>query len=50
MITIILPITKEFKEHKFAAYCRLSTSRTTQLRSLEIQIKTYANMISNYSD
>jgi len=42
----IIPATpKENKKIRVAAYCRVSTSGSEQLRSLEIQIKTYTEMI-----
>ena len=44
-VSIILPVPKEHKKLKVAAYCRVSTSRPEQLRSLEIQIKTYTKLI-----
>ncbi len=46
----IPPIPKEYKKLKAAAYCRVSTSGPEQLRSLEIQIKTYTKMIRNHAD
>jgi len=44
-VRIIPARPKENKKLKAAAYCRVSTSAPEQLRSLEIQIKTYTNMI-----
>jgi len=44
-IRIIPAIPKENKKLKVAAYCRISTSGPEQLCSLEIQIKTYTEMI-----
>jgi site-specific DNA recombinase len=49
-VRIIPPIHKENKKLKVAAYCRVSTSKPEQLRSLEFQIKTYTNMIRNHTD
>ena len=49
-IRIIPAIHKENKKLKVAAYCRVSTSGPAQLRSLEIQIKTYTKMIRNHPD
>ncbi len=49
-VRIIPAIPKENKRLKVAAYCRVSTSGPTQLRSLEIQIKTYTKMIRSYPD
>jgi len=46
-IRIIPAIPKENKKLKVAAYCRVSTSGPEQLRSLEIQIKTYTKMMRN---
>ncbi len=44
----IIPIKpKENKRLRVAAYCRVSTSGPEQLRSLEIQIKTYTKMIKS---
>jgi site-specific DNA recombinase len=47
-VRIIPPIPKENKKLRVAAYCRVSTSGPEQLRSLEIQIKTYTKMIRNH--
>ncbi len=44
-VRIIPDLPKENKKIKVAAYCRVSTFRSTQLRSLEIQIETYTKMI-----
>ena len=44
-VRIIPARPKESKKLKAAAYCRVSTSGPEQLRSLEIQIKTYTKMI-----
>jgi site-specific DNA recombinase len=44
-IRIIPARPKENKKLKAAAYCRVSTSGPEQKRSLEIQMKTYTNMI-----
>ncbi len=49
-VRIIPPIPKEYKKLKVAAYCRVSTSGPAQLRSLDIQIKTYTNMIRSHPD
>ena len=49
-VSIIPPVPKEHKKLKVAAYCRVSTSRTEQLRSLEIQINTYEKMIRSHPD
>lgn len=47
-VRIIPAIPKENNKLKVAAYCQVSTSRPEQLRSLEIQIKTYTKMIKNH--
>ncbi|MHB8065296.1 MAG: recombinase family protein, partial [Ruminiclostridium sp.] len=47
-VKIIPAIPKENKKLKVAVYCRVSTSGPEQLRSLEIQIKTYTKMIQNH--
>lgn len=47
-VRIIPAISKENKKLKVAAYCRVSTSRQEQLRSLELQIKTYMQMIRSH--
>lgn len=49
-VRIISPIPKEYKKLKVAAYCRVSTFRPAQMRSLEIQIKTYKKMIRSHPD
>jgi site-specific DNA recombinase len=49
-VRIIPVIPKENKKLRVAAYCRVSTSRPEQKRSLEIQIKTYTVMIRNHPD
>lgn len=49
-VKIIPPIPKEYKKLKVAAYCRVSTFKPAQMRSLEIQIKTYEKMIRNHPD
>lgn len=49
-VRIIPPIPKDYKKLKVAAYCRVSTSGPAQLRSLDIQIKTYTNMICSHPD
>lgn len=41
---------KENKNLRVAAYCRVSTSNKTQLRSLDIQIETYTRMIRSNKD
>ena len=47
-VRIIPPKPKENKKLRVAAYCRVSTFRPEQLRSLEIQIKTYTKMIKDH--
>lgn len=47
-VRIIPAIPKENKKLRVAAYCRVSTSGPEQLRSLEIQIKTYTKMIKSH--
>ncbi len=47
-VRIIPAIPKENKKLRVAAYCRVSTSGPEQLRSLEIQIKTYTKMIRSH--
>lgn len=47
-VRIIPAIPKRNKKLKVAAYCRVSTSGSEQLRSLEIQIKTYTMMIRSH--
>ena len=47
-VRIIPPNPKENKKLRVAAYCRVSTSGPEQLRSLEIQIKTYTKMIKGH--
>ena len=49
-VRIIPAIPKENKKLRVAAYCRVSTSGPEQLRSLEIQIKTYMHMIRSHPD
>lgn len=44
-VRIIPAIPKENKKLKVAAYCRVSTSGPAQLRSLELQVRTYTKMI-----
>lgn len=46
-VRIIPPKPKENKKLKVAAYCRVSTSGPEQLRSLEIQVSVYKNMINS---
>lgn len=47
-VRIIPVIPKENKKLRVAAYCRVSTSRPEQLRSLEIQIKAYTKIIKSH--
>ncbi len=47
-VRIIPPKPKENKKLRVAAYCRVSTSGPEQMRSLEIQIKTYTKMIKGH--
>ncbi len=49
-VRIIPPIPKEYKKLKVVAYCRVSNFRPAQMRSLEIQIKTYKKMIRSHPD
>jgi site-specific DNA recombinase len=49
-VRIIPAKPKEDKKLKVAGYCRVSTSGPEQLRSLEIQIKTYMKMIKGHSN
>lgn len=49
-VRIIPAIPKENKKLRAAAYCRVSTSGPAQLRSLEIQIKTYTKMIRSHNN
>jgi len=49
-VRIIPAIPKESKKLRVAAYCRVSTFGSAQLRSLEIQIKTYTKMIQSRPD
>jgi site-specific DNA recombinase len=49
-VRIIPPIPKENKKLRVAAYCRVSTSGSEQLRSLEIQISSYKKMIKSNPD
>lgn len=49
-VRIIPTIPKGNKMLKVAAYCRVSTSGPEQLRSLEIQIKTYTKLIQSHPD
>jgi len=46
-VRIIPPKPKENKKLKVAAYCRVSTSGSEQLRSLDIQISAYTKMIKS---
>ncbi|WP_024832083.1 hypothetical protein [Ruminiclostridium josui] len=41
---------KENKKLRVAAYCRVSTSRPAQMRSLELQIYTYEKLIMDSND
>ncbi len=47
-VRIIPAKPKENKKLKVAAYCRVSTSGSEQLRSLEIQISAYTKMIKSH--
>ncbi|SNS88213.1 hypothetical protein SAMN05446037_102553 [Anaerovirgula multivorans] len=47
-VRIIPVVPKENKKLKVAAYCRVSTFGPVQLRSLELQIKTYTKMIRSH--
>jgi len=47
-VRIIPAKPKEHKKLRVAAYCRVSTSGPEQMRSLEIQIKTYTKMIKSH--
>ncbi|MFZ5944218.1 MAG: recombinase family protein [Bacillota bacterium] len=47
-VKIIPAKPKENKKFRVAAYCRVSTSEPEQMRSLELQIKTYTKMIRNH--
>lgn len=47
-IRIIQAIPKENKKLKVATYCRVSTFGPAQMRSLELQIKTYKKMIRSH--
>ena len=47
-VRIIPAKPKENKKLRVAAYCRVSTSGPEQMRSLEIQIKTYSEMIESH--
>lgn len=49
-VRIIPAIPKENKKLRVAAYCRVSTSGSEQLRSLDIQIKAYTKMIKSHPD
>jgi DNA invertase Pin-like site-specific DNA recombinase len=44
-VRIIPALPKENKKIRVAAYCRVSTFGSAQLRSLETQIETYTKMI-----
>ena len=49
-VRIIPAKPKENRKLRVAAYCRVSTSGPEQLRSLEIQIKTYTKMIRRHKN
>jgi site-specific DNA recombinase len=49
-VRIIPAKPKENKKLRVAAYCRVSTSGTEQLRSLDIQISAYTKMIKSHSN
>ena len=49
-IWIILPVPKENKKIRVAAYCRVSTFGPAQLHSLDTQIEAYTRMIKNNRD
>lgn len=49
-VRIIPVLPKENKKLRVAAYCRVSTFGPAQLRSLELQIKTYTKMIRSHSN
>lgn len=49
-VRIIPAIPKENKKLRVAAYCRVSTFGPAQIRSLEVQIKTYTKMIRSHSN
>jgi len=49
-VRIIPAIPKENITLRVAAYCRVSTYGPAQLRSLELQIKTYIRMIRSHPD
>lgn len=49
-VIVIPPKPPELKKLKVAAYCRVSTLDLDQRRSLDWQIKTYTNMISENTD
>lgn len=49
-VRIIPDLPKENKKLRVAAYCRVSTFGQAQLRSLEIQIKTYTKIIQSHKD
>jgi len=49
-VRIIPAIPKENNKLKVAAYCRVSTSGPAQLRSLELQVRTYTKMIRSHSN
>jgi len=47
LVKIIPSKPKENKKIRVAVYCRVSTSGPEQMRSLEVQIKTYTEMIKS---
>lgn len=49
-VRIIPAKPKVNKKLRVAAYCRISTSRPAQMRSLELQINTYKKLIKSHSD
>ena len=46
-VRIIPALPKENKKIRVAAYCRVSTFGSSQLRSLELQIETYTKIIGS---
>lgn len=50
IVRVIPALPKENKKLRVAAYCRVSTSNKAQLRSLDIQIKTYTKIIRSNTD
>lgn len=47
-VRIIPEVSKENKKLRVVTYCRVSKFGPEQLRSIDIQIKTYTKMIRNY--